>query len=128
MLICIPDISILCIGSVKDRHNNALIERYLRRLRHEARCELREFKDQGRNDENRRIISALDKMSGYSFALTAGLCRSVAALDVVELNPEFDRDEATARLAARTVWEFSRGLSQRPTKKQGGSRFAHRDE
>ena len=57
----------------------------------------------------------ISSQAWYSFALTAGLCKSVAALDIVELNPEFDRDEATARLAARTVWEFSRGLSQRPT-------------
>jgi len=31
---------------------------------------------------------------------------------VVELNPHFDRDAQTARLAALTVWHILRGLSE----------------
>lgn len=35
------------------------------------------------------------------------------SFDVVELNPRFDVDERTARLAALTVWRFLRGLGKR---------------
>jgi formiminoglutamase len=42
-------------------------------------------------------------------AYRAGSCAQVASADVVELNPRFDRDDQTARLAARTVWELLRG-------------------
>lgn len=42
-------------------------------------------------------------------AYLAGRSASVSSADVVELNPRFDRDGQTARLAARTVWELLRG-------------------
>jgi formiminoglutamase len=43
----------------------------------------------------------------------AGSCPAVRSMDVVELNPLFDRDDQTARLAALTVWHFWRGLTGR---------------
>jgi len=46
-------------------------------------------------------------------AEAAGRCPEVRSLDVVELNPRFDRDEQTARLAALTVWHFLRGVCGR---------------
>lgn len=46
-------------------------------------------------------------------AYRAGACSHVASADVVELNPTFDRDGQTAKLAARTVWELLRGLASR---------------
>ncbi len=39
----------------------------------------------------------------------------VASMDVVELNPAFDLDGRTARLAALTVWHFLKGLAERET-------------
>ncbi len=44
----------------------------------------------------------------------AGRCPHVASMDLVELNPRFDADGRTARLAALTVWHFLRGLAERP--------------
>jgi formiminoglutamase len=44
----------------------------------------------------------------------AGACTAVRSVDVVELNPSFDRDDQTARLAALTVWRFWRGRSSLP--------------
>jgi formiminoglutamase len=38
----------------------------------------------------------------------------VRSMDVVELNPRFDVDGRTARLAALTVWHFLRGVAARP--------------
>jgi formiminoglutamase len=46
-------------------------------------------------------------------AYRAGACPHVTSADVVELNPNYDRDGQTARLAARTVWEILRGLATR---------------
>lgn len=47
-------------------------------------------------------------------AYRAGACPHVTSADIVELNPTFDRDGQTARLAARTVWELLRGFAARP--------------
>jgi formiminoglutamase len=46
-------------------------------------------------------------------AYQAGRCSTVGSMDVVELCPPHDPDGRTARLAARTVWEFLRGLANR---------------
>jgi formiminoglutamase len=43
----------------------------------------------------------------------AGRCRHIRSIDVVELNPRFDVDGRTARLAASTIWHFLRGLCHR---------------
>jgi formiminoglutamase len=43
----------------------------------------------------------------------AGRSKAVQSIDVVELNPIFDIDDRTARLAARTVWSFLSGLARR---------------
>jgi len=46
-------------------------------------------------------------------AYKAGKQPQVRSFDVVELNPTYDRDGQTARLAALTVWQFLRGLVDR---------------
>lgn len=46
-------------------------------------------------------------------AYQAGRCSTVRSIDLVELCPKFDVDSRTARLAARTIWEFLRGLAAR---------------
>jgi formiminoglutamase len=46
-------------------------------------------------------------------AYAAGKCGTVGSIDVVELCPPLDPDGRTARLAARTVWEFLRGVATR---------------
>lgn len=43
----------------------------------------------------------------------AGAEPAVRSLDLVELNPRHDVDGRTARLAARTIWRFLRGLAVR---------------
>lgn len=45
-------------------------------------------------------------------AYEAGRSASVSSADIVELNPQFDRDAQTARLAALTVWELLRGRAE----------------
>ena len=46
-------------------------------------------------------------------AEAAGRNPNVKSMDVVELNPSFDIDGRTARLAALTVWRFMKGLASR---------------
>jgi formiminoglutamase len=46
-------------------------------------------------------------------AYRAGACSTVRSMDIVELGPPLDPDGRTARLAARTTWEFLRGLASR---------------
>ncbi|WP_171032884.1 formimidoylglutamase [Fodinibius saliphilus] len=46
-------------------------------------------------------------------AYLAGRNEKVTSFDISELNPNFDRDAQTAKLAALTVWHFMLGLSQR---------------
>ena len=46
-------------------------------------------------------------------AESCGRTDAVSSVDVVELNPEYDRDGETAALAAATVWRFLRGLALR---------------
>jgi formiminoglutamase len=46
-------------------------------------------------------------------AYRAGRTSAVTSADVVELNPRFDRDGQTARLAALTVWWLLRGRAER---------------
>jgi formiminoglutamase len=54
-------------------------------------------------------------------AFEAGRCPAVSSCDVVELNPNYDRDGQTARLAALTVWHLLRGLASRtaPARRRG---------
>lgn len=47
-------------------------------------------------------------------AYLAGRNEQVTSFDISEMNPGYDRDGQTARLAALTVWHFLLGLSQRP--------------
>jgi formiminoglutamase len=46
-------------------------------------------------------------------AFEAGRCPHVTSCDLVELNPNYDRDGQTARLGAMTVWQILRGLAAR---------------
>lgn len=46
-------------------------------------------------------------------AYLAGRNEQVSSFDLSEVNPEYDRDGQTARLAALTVWHFLLGVSQR---------------
>lgn len=46
-------------------------------------------------------------------AYLAGKCLYVASFDVSEVNPEYDRDGQTSKLAALAVWNFLAGISHR---------------
>ena len=46
-------------------------------------------------------------------AYRAGRTRAVTSCDLVEMNPVYDRDSAAARLAAGTVWQILKGVTER---------------
>lgn len=58
-------------------------------------------------------VGGLDRDLWLHAAYRAGRCPQVTSIDVVELNPRVDVDDRTARLAALTVMEILRGLSDR---------------
>ncbi len=66
----VPDILLICVGPIKDRNIGAITERYLERLRYEARVETREILDSGKRVEGERIIKLIDKTGGASLALS----------------------------------------------------------
>lgn len=58
-------------------------------------------------------VGGLDPDVWLAAAEAAGRAEQVRSVDVVELNPRFDADGRTARLAAVTVWRVLRGLADR---------------
>lgn len=48
-------------------------------------------------------------------AYEAGRCPHTTSVDLVEVNPIYDIDHRTARLAALTIWQVLRGLAERIT-------------
>jgi formiminoglutamase len=58
-------------------------------------------------------VGGLDRDLWLHAAYRAGRCPQVTSVDIVELNPRVDVDDRTARLAALTVMQVLRGLSDR---------------
>ena len=58
-------------------------------------------------------IGGLSAELWLTAAFEAGRCPHVTSCDLVEMNPNYDRDGQTARLAALTVWQILRGLASR---------------
>jgi formiminoglutamase len=46
-------------------------------------------------------------------ALLAGISEKVTSLDITELNPKYDIDDRTARIAALAIWKFLWGIGKR---------------
>lgn len=68
-MIITPDIALICVGSIKDKHCAAMTEGFCARLAHEARFEIVELRDSNKADEGKRICSLIDKYRGTAFAL-----------------------------------------------------------
>ncbi len=54
----------------------------------------------------------------FEIAYQAGMNKLVRSFDIVEVNPDFDTDLHTVRLAAAALWWFTLGLAKRPKKTQ----------
>lgn len=57
--------------------------------------------------------SGLSAELWLKLALLFGLTPNVTSFDLCEVNPEYDRDHQTVRLAAQTVWNFLLGVALR---------------
>jgi arginase family enzyme len=57
--------------------------------------------------------SGLSPALWLDLAFRAGASSHVTSFELVEVNPRFDVDGATVRLAAATVWNFLRGVAAR---------------
>lgn len=58
-------------------------------------------------------VSGLNTDLWLTAAFEAGINPEISSIDISELNPDYDIDNRTARLAAKTVWMFIRGLAER---------------
>ena len=58
-------------------------------------------------------------------ARLAGRCPYVSSMEIVEVNPIYDRDEQTVRLAGLTLWHFLDGLAKRPPAGDKGGDLTH---
>ena len=58
-------------------------------------------------------VNGLAAEDWLQMAFLAGCCQEVDSFDLVEVNPQVDVDGRTIRLAACTVWQFLRGLTER---------------
>ncbi len=78
MIIGIPDLALVCVGSLKDRRCAELVDMYTKRLSHEARLSVTEIADRGVAAEGKRILELLRRTGGHSFALCeeGSLCTS----------------------------------------------------
>lgn len=57
--------------------------------------------------------NGLSPQTWLNMAFEMGKYPQTTSFDIVELNPRFDRDRQTAKLAALTIWYFLLGLVQR---------------
>ncbi len=58
-------------------------------------------------------VDGLPAQLWLEVAYLGGLCPRATSFDLCELNPRFDVDDRTARLAALTVWQILRGIAAR---------------
>ncbi|MFA7172788.1 MAG: 23S rRNA (pseudouridine(1915)-N(3))-methyltransferase RlmH [Kiritimatiellia bacterium] len=63
-------IKLIVIGRLKSKPIVALADDLLCRIRFDAKIEIQEFKDSGKESENKRILDALVKEQGYVIALS----------------------------------------------------------
>ncbi|MFO7937417.1 MAG: 23S rRNA (pseudouridine(1915)-N(3))-methyltransferase RlmH [Kiritimatiellia bacterium] len=63
-------IRFITVGKVRDPHLAALCGEMLKRIRFDAKVEIREIKDSGRNTDNRRICDMLARERGFIIALS----------------------------------------------------------
>lgn len=68
MKIALPEITLLCVGTMKDRSLATLSEMYLKRLTHDIRLTVREIRDRRSREESSRLLATLEKLNGYTFA------------------------------------------------------------
>ncbi len=57
-------------------------------------------------------MGGMDPVLWLEAAHAAGASGKVTSMDLAEVNPQYDNDNQTSRLAALTVWHFLKGLSE----------------
>ncbi len=74
-------LKLITVGKIKDRNLAALCAEMLRRIRFDAKVDVQEIKDGGKESENRRILEMLAGEQGYVVALSEdGIAMDSAAL------------------------------------------------
>jgi 23S rRNA (pseudouridine1915-N3)-methyltransferase len=79
MKIALPEITILCVGTIKDPSLSVLSQMYLKRLTHDVRLTVREIRDRRSGEESTQLVTTLKKLNGYTFACSEeGTCTTSA--------------------------------------------------
>ncbi len=58
-------------------------------------------------------VGGLNQKTWFRIARSVGACNRIQSIDISEMNPVYDVDGRTARVAALTVWHFVAGLTAR---------------
>ena len=66
----VPDIKVICVGKVKDRNLQLKTEDYIQRIRHDARLEIIELKDDSSEKENAKIKELVERETGHILILS----------------------------------------------------------
>lgn len=75
MKIALPEITILCVGTIKDPSLAALSQMYQQRLTRDVRLSVREIKDRRPREESSHLLTVLNKLNGFVFACSEeGTC------------------------------------------------------
>lgn len=77
MKVALPEITVLCVGSMKDNSLATLVRMYLKRLSHDVRITIKEIKDRRPKEERDQLLQQLSKTGGHIIALSEeGTCVS----------------------------------------------------
>lgn len=75
MKVALPEITVLCVGTIKDKSLATLAQMYLKRLGHDVRVTVKEIKDRRPNQERDQLLQLISKSGSHVFALSEeGLC------------------------------------------------------
>jgi len=75
MKVALPEITVLCVGTMKDKSLAALARIYLKRLNHDVRITVKEIKDRRPKEERDQLLQLISKSGSHVFALSEeGTC------------------------------------------------------
>ena len=77
MKVALPEITLLCVGTIKDKPLATLAHMYLKRLSHDVRVTVKEIKDRRPKEERDQLLQVLSKSGSHVFILSEeGTCIS----------------------------------------------------
>ena len=63
-------IKVITVGRIKDKHIQAKIDEFIKRIKFDAKIDFVEIKDSTKEKEGEKLLDILNKEKGYVFAMT----------------------------------------------------------